>query len=71
MNRIDTKLEGVYIIEPKVFGDHRGYFMETWSVKNFEEIGITTNFIQDNQMLYSEKRNNSWDPLPAESYGAG
>lgn len=55
MNRIETKLEGVYIIEPKVFGDHRGYFMETWSVKNFEEIGIHTNFIQDNQSFTQKK----------------
>ena len=55
MKRIDTKLDGVCIIEPKVFGDHRGYFMETWSVRNFEEIGITTAFVQDNQS-YTQKK---------------
>ena len=38
MNRIDTKIPGVYIIEPKVFGDHRGYFMETYSTKGFADI---------------------------------
>ena len=45
----DTSIEGVYIIEPTVFGDDRGYFMETYSKKDFEEIGITTEFVQDNQ----------------------
>ena len=55
MNRIDTKLDGVYIIEPKVFGDHRGYFMETWSVRNFEAIGINTQFVQDNQSFTQKK----------------
>ena len=47
--RNDTSIEGVYIIEPTVFGDDRGYFMETYSKKDFEEIGITTEFVQDNQ----------------------
>ena len=37
--RIDTSIEGVCIIEPTVFGDNRGYFMETYSKKDFEEIG--------------------------------
>lgn len=48
-NKIDTKINGVYIIEPTVFGDNRGYFMETYSQKDFEEIGITCQFVQDNQ----------------------
>ena len=47
--RIDTDIEGVYIIEPTVFGDNRGYFMETYSTSEFEEIGITNTFVQDNQ----------------------
>ena len=47
--RIDTDIEGVYIIEPTVFGDNRGYFMETYSTAEFEEIGINTTFVQDNQ----------------------
>ena len=53
MNRIDTKLPGVYIIEPQVFGDHRGYFMETWSTRNFEEMGLHYDFVQDNQSYSS------------------
>ena len=48
-NRIDTDIEGVCIIEPTVFGDNRGYFMETYSKKDFEEIGIIEEFVQDNQ----------------------
>ena len=47
--RIDTSIKGVYVIEPTVFGDNRGYFMETYSQNDFEEIGITNTFVQDNQ----------------------
>ena len=47
--KIDTSIEGVYIIEPTVFGDERGYFMETYSKKDFEEIGLNYDFVQDNQ----------------------
>ena len=55
MNRIETKLPGVYIIEPQVFGDHRGYFMETYSAKAFEEMGIACTFVQDNQSFTAKK----------------
>ena len=48
-NRIDTEIDGVCIIEPTVFGDNRGYFMETYSEKEFKEIGINYSFVQDNQ----------------------
>ena len=44
-----TKIEGVYIITPKVFGDERGYFMETYSEKDFKEAGLDYTFVQDNQ----------------------
>ncbi len=47
--RNDTSIEGVYVIEPTVFGDDRGYFMETYSKPDFKEIGIDTEFVQDNQ----------------------
>lgn len=43
-----TKLDGVVIVEPRVFGDHRGFFMESWSQKKFEEAGLHYNFVQDN-----------------------
>lgn len=46
---IETKIKDLYIIEPKVFGDERGYFMETYSEKAFEEAGLTMKFVQDNE----------------------
>ncbi len=45
----ETGIEGVYVIKPTVFEDSRGFFMETYSKKEFEEIGITYDFVQDNQ----------------------
>lgn len=47
--KIETLIKDVYIIEPTVFEDDRGYFMETYSKKEFEEIGLNYNFVQDNQ----------------------
>lgn len=44
-----TKIEGVYIIEPKVFGDERGYFMETYKKEDFDNAGLKYCFVQDNQ----------------------
>lgn len=55
MKRIDTNLPGVYIIEPQVFGDHRGYFMETYSSKAFAEMGIENVFVQDNQSYTAQQ----------------
>ncbi len=46
--RIETGIEGLCIIEPTVFGDNRGFFLESYSKKEFEEIGITEEFVQDN-----------------------
>lgn len=50
MKVIDTKIPDVKIIEPTVFGDERGFFMETWQQKQFEEFvtGKPTQFVQDN-----------------------
>ena len=45
----ETKIRGVYVIEPTVFGDRRGYFMETYSQQSFEEAGLHYTFVQDNQ----------------------
>ena len=47
--KIETSIDGVCIIEPTVFGDNRGYFMETYSTEEFKEIGLNYNFVQDNQ----------------------
>ncbi|GAA4830413.1 dTDP-4-dehydrorhamnose 3,5-epimerase [Algivirga pacifica] len=50
MNIQETKLSGCYIIEPKVFGDERGYFFESFNKKQFEEVtGLSVDFVQDNQ----------------------
>jgi len=54
MKIIETKLSGVYILEPKVFGDHRGYFMESYNQKVMEELGLEYKLIQDNQSLSAE-----------------
>ncbi len=48
-NFIQTELPGVLIIEPKVFEDARGYFMETYTRRDFAEGGIDREFVQDNQ----------------------
>lgn len=48
MNVLETKLPGVLIIEPDVFGDARGYFMETWQQARYAQAGLPGNFIQDN-----------------------
>ena len=49
MNIIQTELPGVVILEPRVFGDHRGYFFESFSQKEFEEKVCKTVFVQDNE----------------------
>ncbi|MEG1887552.1 MAG: dTDP-4-dehydrorhamnose 3,5-epimerase [Oscillospiraceae bacterium] len=48
-NFIKTDVDGVIVIEPKIFGDSRGYFMETYSETDFKEGGIKADFVQDNQ----------------------
>ena len=55
MNKIETGIDGLFVIEPKVFGDKRGWFMESWSKKKFEEVGINCEFVQDNHS-FSEKK---------------
>ena len=44
-------IEGLYVIEPKVFGDERGYFMETYSQQDMQEAGLNMTFVQDNQSM--------------------
>ena len=51
---IKTNIEGVLIIEPKVFGDARGYFLESFNAKEFsEKTGLNINFVQDNESMSS------------------
>ena len=55
MNVIKTEIDGVVIIEPKVFGDKRGYFFESYSLKKMQEHGLDYNFVQDNQSFSANK----------------
>ncbi len=48
MNRIETSLAGVLLLEPRVFGDHRGFFLESYNERTFREAGIREHFVQDN-----------------------
>lgn len=48
MKVIETQLAGVLIVEPKVFGDHRGFFLETFQVERYRDAGIGLPFVQDN-----------------------
>ena len=48
MKRIETDIEGAWLVEPRVFYDDRGFFLESYSRKAFAEIGITCPFVQDN-----------------------
>lgn len=46
-----SNIEGLYVVEPKVFLDERGYSMETYNYKDFSEAGLTMEFVQDNQSV--------------------
>ena len=54
MNVVQTELPGVVMLEPAVHGDERGFFMETWNRRRYEELGIPAGFVQDN-LSYSAK----------------
>jgi dTDP-4-dehydrorhamnose 3,5-epimerase len=54
LNVKDTMLQGVKLIEPAVFGDHRGFFMESYNQSTFEKHGLKHSFIQDNHSLSIE-----------------
>lgn len=48
MEVVKTPIEGVLLIKPQVFGDERGYFVETWQKERYEAAGINLSFVQDN-----------------------
>ncbi|MFT4614640.1 MAG: dTDP-4-dehydrorhamnose 3,5-epimerase, partial [Bacteroidia bacterium] len=48
MNFVETSLQDVFVLEPKVFGDDRGFFLESWSDAAFADAGFDLNFVQDN-----------------------
>lgn len=55
MNFIQTAIEGVLIVEPEVHGDSRGFFMESWSRREFEQAGLNYDFVQDNHSSSTQK----------------
>lgn len=55
MKLTQTSLNGVYIIEPQIFGDNRGWFTESYSKIKLHELGIDTEFIQDNHSFSAQK----------------
>ena len=52
--KIETGIEGLYVIKPTVHGDDRGFFMESYTKKDFENLGITQEFVQDNHSKSSK-----------------
>ena len=54
MKITNTNIEGLVVIEPKVFLDDRGYFFESWNSQSFKNLGINETFVQDNQSLSSK-----------------
>jgi len=55
MKIVETKLPGVKLIEPVVFEDSRGFFMESYNFRKFGELGISVTFVQDNHSLSKDK----------------
>lgn len=55
MKKINTELPEVYIIEPQIFSDHRGWFMETWSEAKYKRLDINKDFVQDNHSYTAKK----------------
>jgi dTDP-4-dehydrorhamnose 3,5-epimerase len=51
----ETNLQGVFIIEPDIIGDHRGWFMETYNMGKFHQVGLKFKFVQDNQSFSAVK----------------
>ena len=51
MEIIKTPIKGLLVIKPRIFGDDRGYFFESWSKQSFAEVGLNLDFVQDNQSL--------------------
>ena len=66
MNIIKTDIEGLLILEPKVFGDSRGYFFESWNKARYEEAGISCEFVQDNESKssFGVLRGLHWQAMP-------
>ena len=53
IKKISTSLPGVFVLEPRVFGDERGFFLESYNERVFAEVGIAEHFVQDNHSYSS------------------
>ena len=62
MKFVAAPIAGVTVIEPQVFGDARGFFMETWQARKFADAGVDAEFVQDNH-----SRSKQWITLPSSS----
>ncbi|MDL2059734.1 dTDP-4-dehydrorhamnose 3,5-epimerase [Mesosutterella sp. AGMB02718] len=51
MEKLETALPGVFVLQPRIFGDGRGYFCETWNERTMAEAGLDVRFVQDNESL--------------------
>ncbi len=77
MEVIKTTIDGVLLVKPKIFGDARGYFVETWQEQRYEECGIDLLFVQDNHSKSSKgilrglhfQKNHPQGKLVMVSYG--
>ncbi len=77
MEVIKTTIDGVLLVKPKIFGDARGYFVETWQKQRYEECGIDLPFVQDNHSKSSKgilrglhfQKNHPQGKLVMVSYG--
>jgi dTDP-4-dehydrorhamnose 3,5-epimerase len=54
MEKLATRIQGAWLLEPKVFGDVRGFFLESWNRETFREIGLDLDFVQDNHSRSSK-----------------
>ncbi|WP_300327835.1 dTDP-4-dehydrorhamnose 3,5-epimerase [Fusobacterium sp.] len=55
MKVVEIEIDDLYMLEPEVFGDNRGWFMESWSQKKMEDLGLFYNFVQDNHSFSAVK----------------
>lgn len=55
MNVVQTGLSGLVVVEPDVYGDNRGFFLETWAAHRYETVGISCDFVQDNHSRSAAK----------------
>lgn len=54
MQKLPTKIEGAFVLQPKVYSDERGFFLESWNRETFRQIGLDVDFVQDNHSRSSK-----------------